>query len=97
VDLAAASIKLAEAGGRGLFHIVNSGSASWAELAAEAVRLAQIECGITPVPSAEYPRKAKRPACTVLDTSRLTEVTGITPRPWPQALADYIYTDFTTD
>ena len=92
LDLATYSLKLAEAGGTGLFHIVNSGTANWCELAAEAVRMAQLECTINPIPSKEYPQKATRPVYSVLDTSRFTEVTGITPRPWPQALADYIYT-----
>ena len=97
VDLAAHALSLAEAGGSGVFHIVNSGSANWCEFAAEAVHLTQRECAVTPIPSAEYPQKAKRPAYTVLDTSRFTALTGITPRPWPQALADYIYTSFTAE
>jgi len=91
LDLAAYSLRLVEAGGRGIFHIANSGKASWCELASEAVRLARIECPITPIPSREYSQKAARPTFSALDTSRFTEVTGITPRPWPQALADYIY------
>ena len=90
-DLAAYSLALSEAGGTGVFHVVNSGQASWCELAAEATRLAQMECTIMPIASCEYPQKATRPAYSVLDTSRFTEVTGITPRPWPQALADYMY------
>lgn len=90
-DLAAYCIKLFEAGGQGIFHLANSGSATWCELAAEAVRLAQMECKITPVTSKEYQQKAVRPPFSKLDTSRFTGVTGIKPRPWPQALADYVY------
>ncbi|MDL2271866.1 dTDP-4-dehydrorhamnose reductase [Desulfovibrio sp. OttesenSCG-928-I05] len=97
MDLAAASLKLAEAGAAGVFHVVNSGSANWCEFAAEAVRLAQLECGVNPIPSSEYPQKAKRPAYTVLDTAKLTRVTGITPRPWPKALADYVFSEFADD
>ena len=95
LDLAKYSLKLVEAEGRGVFHIVNSGQASWCELATEAVRIAQGECRITSIPSSEYPQKAKRPAMSVLDTSSFTSVTGIVPRPWPQALRDYIYREFT--
>ena len=91
LDLAAYTLNLVEAGGKGIFHITNSGKASWCELAAEAVRLAQLECSITPVASKDYPQKAVRPAFSALDTARFTEVTGIMPRSWPQALADYIY------
>lgn len=92
VDLAAYCLNLFEKNGRGIFHITNSGKASWCEFASEAVRLAQAECPIAPIPSKEYPQKALRPAFSALSTAKFTEVTGITPRPWPQALADYIYT-----
>ncbi|MCC8193962.1 MAG: dTDP-4-dehydrorhamnose reductase [Deltaproteobacteria bacterium] len=91
MDLAAYCLHLLDAGGRGIFHITNGGQASWCELASEATRLAQLECPITPIPSAEYPMKAERPAYSALDCSKFTAVTGITPRPWPQALADYIF------
>ena len=92
MDLAAYCLHLLDAGGTGIFHVVNSGQATWCELASEAIRLAQLECQVTPIPSAEYPTKAVRPAYSVLDCARFTEATGITPRSWAQALADYIFT-----
>lgn len=91
LDLASYCLNLFEANGTGIFHITNSGQASWCEFASEAVRLAQIECPITPVPSKEYRQEARRPAFSVLSTAKFTRVTGVSPRPWPQALADYIY------
>ena len=94
LDLAQYTLKLVEAGGSGLFHIVNSGQASWCELASEAVSLALPECTVMPVPSSAYPQKAQRPAYSVLDCSDLARLTGITPRPWPQALRDYIFKEF---
>lgn len=90
-DLAAYCMHLLDANGRGIFHVTNSGQASWCELASEAIRLAQLECPIMPIPSAEYPQKAVRPAYSVLDCSRFTETTGIKPRSWSRALADYIF------
>lgn len=94
-DLAAYCMHLLQANGRGVFHIANSGQASWCELASEAVRLSQCECSVTPIPSAKYPQKATRPAYSVLDCSKFAELTGITPRSWSGALTDYIFT--TTD
>ena len=91
MDLAAYCLHLLKADGQGLFHVANSGQASWCELASEATRLAQLECPITPIQSSEYPMKATRPAYSVLDCSKFTQLTGITPRPWPQALVDYIF------
>ncbi|SBW11118.1 dTDP-4-dehydrorhamnose reductase [uncultured delta proteobacterium] len=91
MDLAAYCLHLLAAGGRGIFHIANSGQVSWCELASEAIRLAQLECPVTPIPSGEYPQKAQRPAFSALDCSKFTKLTGITPRSWGPALADYIF------
>jgi len=91
-DLAQYTLKLVEAGAGGIFHIVNSGQASWFELAAEAVKLARAECRVNPIPSSGYPQKARRPAYSVLGCADLTRVTGIMPRAWPQALREYIAT-----
>ncbi len=93
-DLAQYTLKLVEAGASGLFHVVNSGQASWCELASEAVQLAQAQCVVTPIPSSAYPQKATRPAYSVLDCGDLTRMTGISPRPWPQALREYIFKEF---
>jgi dTDP-4-dehydrorhamnose reductase len=91
VDLARYSLKLVEAEAHGLFHVADAGEASWCELADEAVRLARLEGVIRPVTSSEFPRKAARPVYSVLDCSSFERMTGIKPRPWPQALRDYIF------
>ena len=91
VDLAQYTLKLVEAGASGLFHVVDSGTASWCELASEAVRLAQASCAVHAVPSEAYPQNAPRPAFSVLDTTEFTRVTGIIPRPWIQALQEYLF------
>lgn len=93
-DLAQYTIKLLESGARGLFHLVNAGTASWCELADEAVSLAQQECTVNPVPSSEYPQKARRPAYSALDCAAVACLTGSAPRPWPQALREYIFKAF---
>lgn len=90
-DLAANSLALVESGAAGLFHLANSGQASWCELAAEAVRGADLPCRVKPITSAQYPQKAVRPAYSVLDLSKFTTATGITPRPWLQALREFLF------
>lgn len=92
-DLAEYTIALLGKDANGIFNVVNSGKASWCELAAEAISCSAINCRVDAVPSSAYPTKAQRPPYSVLDTSKLTDVTGITPRPWVQALRDYIYND----
>ena len=90
VDLARHSLSLVEVGKGGIYHIVNSGQASWCELADEAAKCVQFECRITPVATEDFPHKANRPGYSVLDCSSFTQATGITIRPWPQALREYL-------
>lgn len=89
-DLAVNSLALVKSGARGIFHLANSGQASWYELAAEAVRYAGLSCAVRPIASDQYPQKASRPAYSVLDLSALTAMTGIVPRPWTQALHEFV-------
>ena len=90
-DLAANSLALVDKGAVGIFHLANAGQASWCELASEAVRVADLPCRIKPIPSSEYPQKACRPAYSVLDMAKFTACTGITPRPWVQALREFLF------
>jgi dTDP-4-dehydrorhamnose reductase len=46
---------------------------------------------VEPIPSAEYPTPAKRPANSVLDCSFFTSTFGIEPRPWRESLAEVIH------
>jgi dTDP-4-dehydrorhamnose reductase len=94
VDLAQWSIALAEKRAVGVWHAVNSGQASWCELACEAVALAGAPCRVVPIDSAEWPQKAKRPSFSVLNNSKLADFLGKKPRPWPQALRDYIFSEY---
>ncbi|MDR2745108.1 MAG: dTDP-4-dehydrorhamnose reductase [Desulfovibrio sp.] len=94
LDLAQWSAALAEKRAVGVWHAVNGGRANWAELAAEVVALAGSRCQVIPVPSEQWPQKAKRPAWSVLDVTKLSNSLGQPPRPWPQALRDYLYSSF---
>lgn len=93
-DLALWSAMLAEERVTGIWHTVNSGQASWCELASEAVLLASARCRIDPIHSDKWPQKARRPKNSVLDNSKLAGFLGKKPRPWPQALRDYIFGDY---
>jgi dTDP-4-dehydrorhamnose reductase len=90
-DLAAHSLELVNAKGQGIFHLVNTGSASWCELASEAVQAMGLHCMVNPIPSADYPQKALRPTNSVLDTQRFISLTGTKPRPWLHALREYVF------
>ncbi len=94
LDLAQWSMLAAEQHLTGVFHAVNGGQASWCELACEAISLAGAPCRLEPITSAEWPQAATRPAFSVLNTKKLTTALGITPRPWLQALRDYIFSEY---
>ena len=78
VDLARATREII---GRdpGIYHITNEGTCSWYEFASAFIDNA------VPCSSAEFPRKAKRPAYSVLENTKTAPL-----RHWKDALADYI-------
>ena len=89
-DLARLTVALLQNGATGLLHAVNSGQASWHELAAEAVRLAGLDCRVLAIPTSGYPTRAPRPANSVLDMTDTVRLAGYTPRHWREALAEYV-------
>ena len=92
-DVAENTLHLLEKEATGLYHLANSGETTWRGLAAAAADLAGLDCSVDPIPSSAYPTKAMRPAYSVLDLSRFTKTTGITPRHWRKALRDYVRND----
>ena len=90
IDVARSMIDLLLAGARGVVHVVNAGGCSRIELAREAVHLAGLESQavVTEIPPSGDP--PRRPAYSVLDTARLTELTGRRVRGWREALAEYV-------
>lgn len=94
LDLAEWSIQIAKHNAAGLWHAVNSGHASWCELAAEAIALEEGPCKLEPINSSEWPQKVVRPAYSVLNNEKLSSFLGRKPRPWPQALRDYLFSHY---
>ncbi len=90
--LAWAMLKLVEKGARGVTHVANHGSATWADFAAEIVRLLGYQTPVVPITTAAVGRPAPRPTFSVLDTSRLEAIVGPLP-PWQEALACYLGTE----
>lgn len=71
----------------GIYHAVGAGRTTWFDLARETFRLAGIKgCRVHPVSTAEYPTPARRPAYSVLDTSRLAADYGFTFPSWQESL-----------
>ena len=89
-DVAEAIAALVRTESYGLYHATNSGESSWFEVAREAIRLAGLATPVLPITTAEFGAPAARPAYSVLDCSKIAGVTGLTLRPWKDALAAYL-------
>lgn len=75
----------------GTYHVVNSGDATWYELAVELLRQAKLEVPLTPITTAEYGSRAPRPAYSVLDTTKYHSLPHAPPMPhWQIAVAEYL-------
>jgi dTDP-4-dehydrorhamnose reductase len=87
-DLAAGTLAAIDAGATGLLHLTNQGVTTWFGLAREIVELAGGDPEvIQPCSTDEFPRPARRPANSVLDSERLAEL-GLEPLPhYREALA----------
>lgn len=89
LSLGLAIRSLVETGAYGIHHFTDrtDGGISWFDFAKEIVRLAGLAAQVVPVSTAEFPRPAKRPPYSVLDTSLFPVVTGYKPVPWKDALS----------
>ncbi|MEW6360126.1 MAG: dTDP-4-dehydrorhamnose reductase [Planctomycetota bacterium] len=77
---------------KGIFHASGRGHCSRFEQAKRIVQLTGGKAAVKPTTAAEYGLPAPRPACVILDTSRLTRTTGCAMRPWEEALGEYLKT-----
>lgn len=74
----------------GVYHCVNAGEASWADLAVEALRLAGSRTTVVAIPAADRPAPAPRPANSRLSCERLANDYGVTMRDWREAVAGIV-------
>ena len=75
----------------GIHHVVNSGSASWFDLAREIVGGTAINADVVPCASHEYPTRAARPRYSALDNHKVSRIFGPM-APWQEALERYLLT-----
>ncbi len=89
-DLAELLANMVESEKYGIYHATNEGVCSWAELAAEAIRLRGLRAKVTSVSSDMYPTKAVRPKNSRLSKSSL-DVGGFRRLPdWKDAVKRYL-------
>lgn len=89
-DLAQATKDLIESGASfGIYHLPNSGGATWYEALQELYTQAKIGVTIQPVGSDAFPRKARRPKCSILLNTKRPAL-----RPYQEALKEYLQKNF---
>ncbi len=84
-DLCSSVTKLLESQAAGVYHVVNSGQASWFELAVEVFELLGIPQKIARTTTPLLNQPALRPSYSVLANSRLPQL-----RHWKDALTEYL-------
>ncbi len=89
-DLSRAIWELIKVDARGIVHAAGAGKCSWHRFAREIARQRKLSTKVLPITSEELKRPAPRPTHSVLDTSRLTRVTGFRFPRWQDSLADFL-------
>ena len=74
----------------GIYNYSNEGECSWYDFTCEIHRLAGVECNVNAITTQEYPTKAKRPAYSVMDKSKIKNTFGINIPDWKESLKDCI-------
>lgn len=89
-DVAPLLVDMIETDKYGVYHATNEGLCSWADFTEEIFRLANIDCKVNAIKTADYPTKAVRPLNSRMSKQSLTDAGFGTPRNWKLALEDMI-------
>ena len=91
VDAGLKILEVVEAGPCGLYHLANQGACTRYELARAAVEQAGLDpAKVMGVPDALMQRRAARLKYAVMEMQALRRAGFALPRPWQEALADYV-------
>ena len=89
-DLAVALVALLNKKGKApaheTFHFTNEGQITWHDFATAIMEIGGKQCKVNPITTDQYPTKAKRPAYSVLDLSKIKEFAGIEIPFWRESL-----------
>ena len=93
-DLAVALVALLNKNGKEpvheTFHFTNEGQITWYDFATAIMEIDGKACKVNPITTDQYPTKAKRPAYSVLDLSKIKEFAGIVIPEWRESLVKCI-------
>ena len=89
-DVARGVWQLLENGASGLFHLSNAGEVSFADYAAEIFRIANLNCPIERISSAEYDAPAARPLYSTFSNDKAIAAGAAPLRHWREALQEFL-------
>ena len=70
----------------GIYHYSNAGITSWYQFAVAIKELTDSPCKVNQIPTSQYPTPAKRPAYSVMDTSKIQHAFNIMIPGWKESL-----------
>jgi len=91
-DIAEALLHLSSLDVNGTYHLAGSDSASWHEFAEAIFAAAGLTTTANPISPADFPKPAPRPANSRLDSSALTDDTGVRIPGWRDSLFGVVST-----
>ena len=93
-DLAVALMALLDKSGKNevheIYHFTNEGQITWYDFATAIMEIGGKQCKVNPITTEHYPTKAKRPAYSVLDLSKIKDYAGIEIPDWRESLVKCI-------
>jgi dTDP-4-dehydrorhamnose reductase len=88
-DLAPAIVQLLQSQQFGLYHLTNSGSTTWCDLARTIFQTAGLAVNVEPITTQDFAAKAQRPAYSVLDCDKAKSL-GIELPSWQASVGKYV-------
>jgi dTDP-4-dehydrorhamnose reductase len=70
----------------GIYHYTDNGACTWYDFASKIFETEGIRCEVNPLMTAEYPTRAKRPAYSVLDKTKIQKTYGVQVPAWENGL-----------
>ena len=74
----------------GVYHVVNSGVASWCDFAQAIIAKAGVTAEVVPIPTSQFPTPARRPPYSALSNAKLEAALGRAMPHWTDALDRYL-------
>lgn len=87
-DLAAAIMEIisGENVTPGIYNFANHGIINWYQFAVAIKELTESNCIVNPIPTSQYPTPAKRPAYSVMDTTKIRQTFNVVIPEWKESL-----------